>query len=102
MLRQKTEITWVPEPRCSSPPGAWYNKVALGHLPESRAAEAKLSSALLEQGKLETAEQHLARAARLDPASFEAHAYLAECLRKQGKSEEAFGEYQKAIALRGR
>ncbi|MFI5087834.1 MAG: tetratricopeptide repeat protein [Terriglobales bacterium] len=71
-------------------------------MPNSSAAEVKLGSALLEQGKLETAEQHLARAARLDPASFEAHAYLAECLRKQRKPEQAFGEYQKAIALRGR
>ncbi|MFI5087833.1 MAG: hypothetical protein ACHP7I_05515 [Terriglobales bacterium] len=37
VLRRKKEITWVPEPRCSSPLGAWYNKVAMGHLPVSRA-----------------------------------------------------------------
>ena len=73
----------------------------MGHLPVSQAAEAKLSSALLEQGKLETAEQHLARAARLDPASFEAHSYLAECLRKQGKSEESIRGISKRHCVAG-
>jgi Tfp pilus assembly protein PilF len=70
-------------------------------MPASSMAEIKLGSALLEQEKLESAAQHLARAAQLDPASFEAHAFLAECLRKQGKPDQAFAEYQKAVALRG-
>jgi Flp pilus assembly protein TadD len=71
-------------------------------MPASAMAEVKLGAALLAQGKLESAAQRLSHAARLDPASFEAHADLAECLRKLGRTEEALAEYQKAVALRGR
>ena len=59
-----------------------------------------LGVALAEQGRLEEAIGHYAKALQIKPCLVEAHNNLGRALAKQGRFEEAIGHYSKALQIK--
>ena len=82
----------------------WRNSLALAshtvNLTEDNAAmRNNLGMALVEQGRLEEAQVHFARAIQISDHYFKGHYNMAVTLEKQGKDDQAVAEYRKALEV---
>jgi len=68
-------------------------------VPRSAQARNNLGGALLMQGNIEEAIEHLQEALRLDPTHAEAHSNLGVALARRGRSAEAIEHYRQALSL---
>lgn len=73
--------------------------VSGGSEPRGAAAQFNLGVALVQQGRYREAEAAFRQTIRLDPASAESHAFLADILRDTGRYEEAEVAYRTVIRL---
>ena len=72
---------------------------ALANNPDYAEAHANLALALAETANPDGAREHFTAALRLQPDNFGLHANYAEFLHRQGRVDDAIGEYEHAIAL---
>jgi hypothetical protein len=68
-------------------------------VPRSAQARNNLGGALLVQGQIDEAIEHLQEALRLDPNHAEAHSNLGVALARRGRPLEAIAQYREALSL---
>lgn len=75
------------------------DRLVVDAVPRSAQARNNLGGALLVQGQIDEAIEHLQEALRLDPRHAEAHSNLGVALARRGRAVEAIEQYRQALSL---